>query len=59
MSTIGIIVLTPAWIILAIATKIDDSGPVFFKQKRIAQKKWREAVFYYSEILFNEAEYAS
>lgn len=39
LSTIGIIVLTPVWIILAIAIKIDDPGPVFFKQKRIAQNK--------------------
>lgn len=39
LSSIGIIVLTPVWIVLAIAIKIDDPGPVFFKQKRIAQKK--------------------
>lgn len=39
LSTIGIVVLTPVWIILAIAIKIDDPGPVFFKQKRIAQNK--------------------
>lgn len=39
LSTIGIIVLTPVWIFLAIVIKIDDPGPVFFKQKRIAQNK--------------------
>lgn len=39
LSTIGIVVLTPVWIILAIVIKIDDPGPVFFKQKRIAQNK--------------------
>ena len=37
LSLCGIIVLTPLWIILAMAIKIDDPGPVFFKQKRIAQ----------------------
>lgn len=37
LSTIGIIVLIPVWIILAIAIKIDDPGPVFFKQKRFAR----------------------
>ena len=36
-STIGIIILTPVWIILAIAIKVDDPGPVFFKQKRFAR----------------------
>lgn len=37
LSLAGIIVLIPVWIILAIAIKIDDPGPVFFKQKRIAR----------------------
>lgn len=37
LSTIGIILLIPFWIILAIAIKIDDPGPVFFKQKRFAR----------------------
>ncbi len=39
LSTVGIIVLIPVWIIIAIAIKVDDHGPVFFKQKRIAQNK--------------------
>ena len=39
LSSIGIIVLTPVWIILSIAIYIDDPGPVFFKQKRIGQNK--------------------
>lgn len=39
LSGMGIIVLAPVWLILAIAIKIDDPGPVFFKQKRIAQNK--------------------
>lgn len=37
LSLAGIVVLIPVWIILAIAIKIDDPGPVFFKQKRIAR----------------------
>ena len=39
MSGIGIVVLSPVFLILAIAIKIDDPGPVFFRQKRIAQDK--------------------
>ena len=39
LSTIGIIVLIPVWIILIIAIKIDDPGPVFFCQKRIGKDK--------------------
>lgn len=39
LSTIGIIILIPFWIVLAIAIKIDDPGPILFKQKRFAKDK--------------------
>ena len=39
LSAIGILVLIPVWLILAIAIKIDDPGPILFRQKRIAQDK--------------------
>lgn len=39
-SGVGIIVLLPVWIILAIAIKVDDPGPIFFRQKRIARDKF-------------------
>ena len=37
LSTLGIIILIPLWIILAIVIKTDDPGLVFFRQKRIAK----------------------
>lgn len=37
---------TSVWIILAIASKIDNSGPMFFKQKRIAQNKNGEKQYF-------------
>lgn len=46
LSGIGIIVLLPVWLILAIAIKVDDPGPVFFRQKRIAQDKNGEKQFF-------------
>lgn len=46
LSGIGIIVLLPIWLVLAIIIKIDDSGPVFFRQKRIAQDKKGEKQFF-------------
>lgn len=33
LSSIGIIVLIPVWIILAIAIRVDDPGPVFFVRR--------------------------
>jgi len=35
----GLIILLPLFIILVIATKLDSTGPVFFKQKRIGINK--------------------
>ena len=46
LSVCGIIVLIPLWVILAIMIKIDDPGPIFFKQKRIAQDKNGEKQFF-------------
>jgi O-antigen biosynthesis protein WbqP len=39
LSLIGIIVLSPVFLILIISIKIDSPGPVLFKQKRIGNKK--------------------
>lgn len=39
LSLIGIIVLSPVFLILVIAIKLDSKGPVIFKQKRIAKDK--------------------
>ena len=39
LSGIGIIVLTVPMLMIAIAIKIDDPGPVLFKQRRVGRKK--------------------
>ena len=39
LSACGILVLTPVFLVLAIAIKIDDPGPVFFRQKRVGIHK--------------------
>lgn len=39
LSVCGLIVLSPIYLTLAIAIKIDDPGPVIFKQKRIGIHK--------------------
>ena len=39
LSGCGIIVLAPVYLILAIAIKVDDPGPVFFRQKRVGLHK--------------------
>ena len=39
LSSVAIIVLALPMLIIAIAIKIDDPGPVLFKQKRVGKKK--------------------
>ena len=46
LSACGIVVLAPVWVILAAAIKMDDPGPVFFRQKRIAQDRNGEKQFF-------------
>ena len=46
LSAVGIIVLAIPMLILAVAIKLDDPGPVLFWQKRIAQDKNGEIRFF-------------
>lgn len=46
LSTIAIIVLAFPMAIIAIAIKIDDPGPVLFKQKRVGKKKNGEITYF-------------
>lgn len=46
LSTIGIVVLALPMLIIAIAIKIDDPGPVLFKQKRVGKKKNGEMTYF-------------
>ena len=35
----GLVILSPVYLVIAIAIKIDDPGPVFFTQKRVGKNK--------------------
>ena len=39
LSACGILVLSPVYLLVALAIKIDDPGPVFFRQKRVGIHK--------------------
>ena len=39
LSACGILVLSPVYLLLAIAIKVDDPGPIFFRQKRVGIHK--------------------
>ena len=38
-SVLGLIILTPVFLIISIAIKIESKGPIIFKQKRIGKRK--------------------
>ena len=46
LSGVGIIVLALPMLIIAIAIKIDDPGPVLFKQRRVGKKKNGEITYF-------------
>lgn len=39
LSACGIVVLSPVYLLIAVAIKLDDPGPVFFRQKRVGIRK--------------------
>ncbi len=39
ISFMGLVILSPVYLIMVIAIKIDDPGPVFFTQKRVGKNK--------------------
>ena len=39
LSTLGLIILSPVFLVLIIAIKLDSPGPVLFKQKRVGIHK--------------------
>ena len=46
LSSVAIIVLALPMLIIAIAIKIDDPGPVLFKQKRVGKNKNGEITYF-------------
>lgn len=39
LSVIGLFILSPVFLLIIIAIKLESKGPIFFKQKRIGKKK--------------------
>jgi len=54
-SLIGLILLSPLFLVLAILVKVDSHGPVFFKQMRVG-KDGREFEFYKFRSMVQDAE---
>lgn len=54
-SSVGLIILSPILLVVAILIKLDSKGPVFFKQKRIGQYE-RPFYIYKFRTMVTEAE---
>ncbi len=53
VSSLMLIILSPIFIILAIAIKIDSRGPVFFRQERVTQYGKRFRIFKFRTMVNN------
>ena len=56
MSLIGLILLLPVFLIIAILIKIDSKGPVFFKHKRIGKNGKTIGVYKFRSMVINAEE---
>ena len=56
MSLIGLILLSPVFLIIAILIKIDSKGPVFFKHKRIGKNGKTIGVYKFRSMVINAEE---
>ena len=52
-SLLGLIVLSPVFLILAIAIKIDSKGPVFYRQLRVTQYNRKFKIFKFRSMVSN------
>lgn len=53
LSFCGMVVLAPVYAVTAVAIKLDDPGPVIFKQKRVAQNKGYFELFKFRSMYVN------
>ena len=55
-SSIGLIVLSPILVIIAIIIKLDSSGPIIFKQERVGYKGRRFFMYKFRSMVVNAEE---
>ena len=56
LSLIGLVILLPIFIIIAIIIKLDSKGPVFFKHKRIGKNGKTIGVYKFRSMVINAEE---
>lgn len=56
LSLLGLIILSPLFIIIAILIKLDSKGPVFFIQERIGKNGKTIKIFKYRSMIVNAEE---
>ena len=52
LSFVGIMILTPVWIITAILIFVTDPGPIFFRQRRVGKRKKNGELKYFKIVKF-------
>lgn len=55
-SGIGLIILSPVFVIVAIAIKLDSKGPIFFKQDRVGRDEELFSMYKFRSMVVNAEE---
>ena len=55
-SGIGLIILSPVFVIVAIAMKLDSKGPIFFKQDRVGKDEELFSMYKFRSMVVNAEE---
>lgn len=55
-SGIGLIILSPVFVIVAIAIKLDSKGPIFFKQDRVGKDEELFSMYKFRSMVVNAEE---
>lgn len=55
-SGIGLIILSPVFVIVAIAIKLDSKGPIFFKQDRVGKDEKLFSMYKFRSMVVNAEE---
>jgi lipopolysaccharide/colanic/teichoic acid biosynthesis glycosyltransferase len=58
-AVVGLVLLLPAFVLIAIAIKLDSPGPVFFRQQRVGQSGRPFRIFKFRSMVANAAQVGS
>lgn len=53
IAVVLVVITSPIWLVSAIAIKLDDKGPVFYKQERVGRNRKNFSIFKFRSMIVN------